>query len=549
MKRIVIIFALTVFLTAAMRPLSMTKQQVNTAPPAEPIRLIFIHHSTGGNWLADPTQNDLGGNLGRTLMENNYYVSATNYGWGPDSIGDATDIPNWVDWFIGEHSSVYLDALYAEDGQNFGDFGFWPRLEESPEGENRIILFKSCFPNSELEGRPDDEAAADGWLTVSNTKFVYNQILKYFATRPDKLFVVITAPPLSHSSNSKNARALNLWLVNDWLRENNYTQKNVAVFDFYNVLTGPNNHHRIVNGVIEHTFEAGKNLLFYPSGDDHPSREGNTKATEEFVGLLNVFYNNWAATAPADAPDAATTQEVVGSTEPASIPPTSSGDYAENFETGALGWEGFSDEGGSSTLTCAADNDEAFEGGRSMKVSFDVKRDGWATCGVNFEEAQDWSASQGLSFAVKTVAAGSTVHVDVFAGSGDVRENYYAMLDTSMQSSEWVNQQIPWTNFKRVEWEENGGQTFTKSDQVLGIAFGVPSEGAGTLWVDDIRLTVGTEETEPASTVTETFKEESTEEEPGREKLRLPFCGGAVALPLVVIHYSLRRKTRHENLG
>jgi hypothetical protein len=57
-------------------------------PPASPVKLIFIHHSTGGNWLADPASNELGGGLGRALMENNYFVSATNYGWGPDGIGD-----------------------------------------------------------------------------------------------------------------------------------------------------------------------------------------------------------------------------------------------------------------------------------------------------------------------------------------------------------------------------------------------------------------------------------------------------------------------------
>jgi len=153
------VLALCCLLASAMSPAALP-QPVNTDPPAEPVRLIFIHHSTGGNWLADPNQNELGGDLGRALMENNYYVSATNYGWGPDSIGDATDIPNWVDWFRGERSSVYLDALYNEGGQNFVDFGSWPRLVDAPAGENRIIVFKSCFPNSELEGRPDDPAAA-----------------------------------------------------------------------------------------------------------------------------------------------------------------------------------------------------------------------------------------------------------------------------------------------------------------------------------------------------------------------------------------------------
>ncbi len=92
---------------------------------------------------------------------------------------------------------------------------------------------------------------------MSNAKYVYNEILKYFASRPDKLFVVITAPPLSSSSYSDNARAFNLWLVNDWLDENNYTLNNVAVFDFYNVLTGANHHHRINNGQVEHTYARG----------------------------------------------------------------------------------------------------------------------------------------------------------------------------------------------------------------------------------------------------------------------------------------------------
>lgn len=540
MKRILIIFTLLALLSGGMSPYSVSRQQVNTSPPAEPVRLIFIHHSTGGNWLADPSQNELGGGLGQALMDNNYYVSATNYGWGPDSIGDATDIPNWLDWFRGERSSVYLDALYTESGQNFGDFGSWPRLDDAPDGENRIILFKSCFPNSELEGNPDDAAAPEGWLTVSNAKYVYNEILKYFATRPDKLFVVITAPPLINSSNNKNARAFNLWLVNDWLQENNYTLNNVAVFDFYNVLTGPDNHHRIVDGAVEHPYTPGKNLEYYPSGDDHPSHEGNSKATEEFIPMLNAFYNRWAATAPADADAGQSpvqTQSVEENAETVLAPAMTEG-YAENFENGAPGWEGYFDEGGSTTLGCAVSEDQVFEGGKSLKMSFDVKRDGWATCGNIFDGTQNWSASQGLSLAVQLAAADSTIHVDVMAGSGEERETYYYALDTSANNSEWVTLQIPWSDFKRVEWEENGGETFAKADQVQGIAFGVPSEGKGTLWVDDIRLMGSAEEVaNPTEVMVSTPAEEvQTEEEaPVKRHWRLPFCGGATALPLAMV--------------
>ena len=62
-------------------------QEVNTNPPAEPVKLIFIHHSSGENWLTDGH-----GGLGLALRDNNYFVSDTNYGWGPDAIGDTTDI-------------------------------------------------------------------------------------------------------------------------------------------------------------------------------------------------------------------------------------------------------------------------------------------------------------------------------------------------------------------------------------------------------------------------------------------------------------------------
>ncbi|HEX7542323.1 MAG TPA: hypothetical protein VF352_09350, partial [Anaerolineales bacterium] len=103
------------------------------------------------------------------------------------------------------------------------------------------------------------------------------------------------APPLIDSANAINARAFNQWLVNDWLAENNYTLANVAVFDFYNVLTGPDNHHRFVNGQVEHVFKPGMNTEYYPSGDDHPNAEGSRKATEEFLPLLNIFYHRWQA--------------------------------------------------------------------------------------------------------------------------------------------------------------------------------------------------------------------------------------------------------------
>jgi len=124
------------------------------------------------------------------------------------------------------------------------------------------------------------------------------------------LFVVITAPPLMAGDTTPelaaNARALNNWLVDDWL--SNYPHANVAVFDFYTVLTTnggdpdtndlgalTGNHHRYRNSAIEHITDQGGNTSAYPTGDSHPSQAGNLKATGEFVPLLNIFYHRWQA--------------------------------------------------------------------------------------------------------------------------------------------------------------------------------------------------------------------------------------------------------------
>src|SRR5512146_43910 len=69
----------------------------NPSNPAQPVKLVFIHHSTGENWISDGN-----GNLGAALANANWFVSDTNYGWGPEdldwgsgTIGDHTDIGNW----------------------------------------------------------------------------------------------------------------------------------------------------------------------------------------------------------------------------------------------------------------------------------------------------------------------------------------------------------------------------------------------------------------------------------------------------------------------
>lgn len=289
----------------------------NPSPPSSTVKLVSIHHSSGENWLADPPSDTAGG-LGIALRDSNYFVSDTNYGWGPDAIGDRTNIGSWWSWFRGPSSPSYTAALYNESGQACS----YSRGTD-PGGQNKIIMFKSCFPNSGLGGNPSeaptpiasnplagDESTDPSVLTVGNAKGIYVDLLEYFRTKQDKLFVVITAPPLADPTYAANARAFNNWLVNDWL--DGYPYKNVFVFDYYNVLTSNGgdtytadtgsaggNHHRWWNNAVQHQVAYGGNTLAYQSGDpDHPNTAGNHKATAEYVTLLNVAYNRFRGGTP-----------------------------------------------------------------------------------------------------------------------------------------------------------------------------------------------------------------------------------------------------------
>ena len=291
------------------------------ADSASPIKLIFIHHSTGESWLADAH-----GGLGIALRDNDYFVSDTNYGWGPDEIGTTTDLGHWWTWFRGPSSSTYLTALYAESGQHSNGYS---RLAADPGGPNRVVLFKSCFPNSVLrdDGAPVPAIADNplkglawgggpGWeaYTLANAKGIYRDLLEYFGAHPEKLFVAVVAPPVV-DQDTPDGRKLANWLVDHWLQDAGYSAGNVLVFDLYNVLTSKTgggasdvglasgNHHRLWNGAVQHKTDDGADRLAYPAApnDSHPNAAGLRKATAEFVPLLNAAYNAWVGNGDAQA--------------------------------------------------------------------------------------------------------------------------------------------------------------------------------------------------------------------------------------------------------
>ena len=269
----------------------MKPSQDPEAPPTRALHLLFIHHSCGGQLLAAPgpeegencilVSHPNGGGLRSRLEKNSYVVHEASFG---SEIGGATDLFDWLPKFRDR-----MDRVLTCQGQD----------QALPAGRrNDIVVFKSCFPNNNFQSRgtpPGDPRGPD--LTVWNAKAAYTALLGEFGRHPEVLFVCLTAPPLAPKTRPRPiwkralgklvgraengaecaclARGFNHWLSGEdgWLKDTGVT--NIAVFDYYDILTG----------------RGASDLSAYPTGggyDSHPSREGNERAAAAFVPFLNL---------------------------------------------------------------------------------------------------------------------------------------------------------------------------------------------------------------------------------------------------------------------
>lgn len=219
-------------------------------------QLLFLHHSVGQGWLDQ-------GELAESLLKNGIGVHDATYG---DAIGEDTDMNHWVPKFANS-----MDKIFK--------FNYHPDVYYSDNRQNDIIMFKSCFPNSDIRadgsqpGNPTDPSK-----TIWNYKAVFAQLEKEFSKYPEKTFIYITAPPLvPNETTPKNANRA--WEFNNWVKAdfvNEYKNKtglnNFLVFDFFDVLADSNNN---LKADYRHN-----------ESDSHPKSNGTKIATGMFMQFL-----------------------------------------------------------------------------------------------------------------------------------------------------------------------------------------------------------------------------------------------------------------------
>jgi hypothetical protein len=218
--------------------------------------IIFLHHSTGNNLIEKGGVRESFTQAGYDFWDHSYNnpglrdPSGTYTGYSYNVPRDNTD-PDGL-------AEIYTQRIYDQ-----------PFNTLSGLFQHEVIIFKSCFaPGNQIES---DEQLAQ-------YKAWYLGIRKVIDQHPEKLFIVVTMPPLNPAdTNPKQATRARAFA--GWLKSEEYLNghANLVVFDFYNYLAE------------DDPARADYNMLrdeYRNGADSHPNRLANQTLGPIFVDFV-----------------------------------------------------------------------------------------------------------------------------------------------------------------------------------------------------------------------------------------------------------------------
>lgn len=226
--------------------------------PARRLSMVWHHHSTGDELLQGGLREALERN-GIDFFDINYKEAVVD-GY---VIGDHTDPQDFPKNF---NTPKYFEVI---KGWELGAGGETGKVGTSQaRKQHDIIMFKSCFPASDIRDETQLESYKKWYLSLVPT----------FRAHPQILFVAMSTPPLVKAEttpeNAARARRWARWVTTEYPRQ----APNLKVFDLFNALA-------IAEGKPDQNtlvpqFATAKN-------DSHPSRAGARAVTRLFIPWLN----------------------------------------------------------------------------------------------------------------------------------------------------------------------------------------------------------------------------------------------------------------------
>jgi hypothetical protein len=228
--------------------------------------LFFLHHSVGDNIII---QGHVRGviNSYNTVNGTSFVFWDHGYQWDGSY------------WGLRNPAGTLTHSDYGALTSNTDPVGLEEIFTTTNETRTHImthgvIAFKSCYTAT--------QNLCNGWNTVDEYKAFYLSMRNYFDANTNKLFIVVSPPPITsgsaNSTNSGRARQFANWLksteAGGFL---NGTHPNIKCFDLFNYLARPDNGTATAN-----TLQAS-----YESGDEsHPNETANIYLGPIFAQFL-----------------------------------------------------------------------------------------------------------------------------------------------------------------------------------------------------------------------------------------------------------------------
>lgn len=217
--------------------------------------LIFLHQSTGANLINDGQLRNRLADSGLALWDQGYnYLGLADPQGNPSGYSysvpnDLTDPPALAHIFSQREYPLPLNTL-------------------SGLLQHEVIILKSCFdPTSHIESDAE----------LEEYKAAYLAMRQRMSQHPDKLFILLTQPPLNpaetNPGEAKRARTLAGWLASEAFKGD---LPNLAVFDLFDRLA------------VTDDSSPDANMLrpeYRNGGDSHP----NTRANQAIAPAIADF--------------------------------------------------------------------------------------------------------------------------------------------------------------------------------------------------------------------------------------------------------------------
>jgi hypothetical protein len=217
--------------------------------------IIFLHHSVGRNLITHGGVRESFTKAGYNFWDHDYNdpgltdPSGQLVGYSYNVPDDNTDIDGLARIF---NQRVYPLTLNTLSGLL----------------QHEVIIFKSCFPNSSITS--DDQMVQD--------KALYLEIREVMDKYPDKIFIVVTTPPLNPAETNLEIAARARPMAN-WLKSDEYLKghPNIFTFDFFSYLAEEDRSSPQFN-MLKKAYQNGT--------DSHPNLLANETIGPKFVQFV-----------------------------------------------------------------------------------------------------------------------------------------------------------------------------------------------------------------------------------------------------------------------